>query len=43
MSRNLVSKIITLLNEGGRKDILESYEELIVDELEEYVEKKTPF
>ena len=38
MSRKLISKTIALLNEGGRKDILESYEELIVDELEEYIE-----
>ena len=43
MNRCLISKLTTLLNEGGRKDKIETYEELIIDGLEDYVEENLLF
>ena len=40
MSRKLISKLTTLLNDGENKDQIKVFEEMIVDEIEEYVEQK---
>ena len=39
MSRSLVSKLKTLIEEGGSKERVEGYEDVIIDEIEEYVKK----
>ena len=43
MSRILISNFIALLNKGGEKDKVETYEDQIVDELDDYVEGKLLF
>lgn len=43
MSSNLISKLMDLLNYGGRKDKIKEYKELIVNELKEYIEWKLLF
>ena len=43
MSRKLISKLTALLNEGGNKDRIEEFEEIIIDELDDYVERKLLF
>ena len=39
MSRSLISKLKTLLEDGGRKEKIEGYEDVIIEEIEEYVKK----
>ena len=43
MSRKLISKLAALLNEGGKKDKIETCEELIADDIENYIEEKLLF
>ena len=39
MSQRLISKLKTLLEEGGSKERVTSYENIIIDQIEEYVKK----
>ena len=41
MSKNLISKLLKLINEGRKKDKIEAYEELIIDEIEEYAKESS--
>ena len=40
MSKELIPKLKTLLNEGGSKEKIEGFEEVIGEEIEEYVEEE---
>ena len=40
MSKELISELKTLLNEGGNKEKIEELEEVIEEDIEEYVEEE---
>ena len=40
MSLNLISKLKTLIEKGGNKDRIGAYEDVIADEIEEYIKEE---